>query len=90
MTIKYNDRIYDAADNGDGTFTLTPTAPAINASVDQLRREYRDLRSKAVSLLDHRDQVNAKLQALKDRRDELKALILASGVDPDVDPEPEA
>jgi hypothetical protein len=87
MTIKYNDQTYDAADNGDGTFTLTPLA--ISATVEELIREYRGIRGKAVSLLDHRDQINAKLQALKDRRDELKALVLASGVDPDVDPDPE-
>ena len=83
MTIKYNDRTYDAVDNADGTFTLTPTAPAISASVEELIVEYRALRGKAESLLDHREQVNGKLQVLKARRDELKVLIQTSGVDPD-------
>ena len=83
MTIKYNDRTYDAVDNGDGTFTLSPTAPQVNATVAQLKEEYRNIKAQAEAILHHRDSVNADLQALKARRDELKLLIQTSGIDPD-------
>lgn len=74
--MNYDD--YNITDNGDGTFTLTPkTLPAIDLAA--LKEEYQSIRDQAVTLLAHRDEVNAKLQALAARRDELKAIYQAGG-----------
>ena len=83
MAIKYEDQTFDVVDNGDGTFTLTPTAPV---SADDLIAEYRVIRDEAKRLLSRRDRFQAKaqeavaeLQALRARRDELKLLLETSG-----------
>ena len=83
MAIKYEDQTFDVVDNGDGTFTLTPTAPV---SADDLVAEYRVIRDEAKRLLSRRDRFQAKaqeavaeLQALRARRDELKLLLETSG-----------
>ena len=83
MAISYDDATFDVVDNGDGTFTLTPTAPV---SADALVAEYRVLREEAKRLLSRRDNFQAKaqeavaeLQALRARRDELKLLLETSG-----------
>ena len=83
MAIKYEDATFDVVDNGDGTFTLTPTAPV---SADDLIAEYRVIREEAKRLLSRRDNFQAKaqeavaeLQALRARRDELKLLLETSG-----------
>ena len=83
MAISYNDSTFDVTDNGDGTFTLTPTAPV---SADDLIAEYRVIREEAKRLLSRRDNFQAKaqeavaeLQALRARRDELKLLLETSG-----------
>ena len=83
MAIKYEDQSFDVVDNGDGTFTLTPTAPV---TADALIAEYRAIREEAKRLLSRRDNFQAKaqeavaeLQALRARRDELKLLLETSG-----------
>ena len=83
MAIKYEDQTFDVVDNGDGTFTLTPTAPV---SADDLIAEYRVIREEAKRLLSRRDAFQAKaqeaiaeLQVLRARRDELKLLLETSG-----------
>ena len=83
MAISYNDATFDVVDNGDGTFTLNPTAPV---SADDLVAEYRVIREEAKRLMSRRDAFQAKaqeaiaeLQALRARRDELKLLLETSG-----------
>ena len=83
MAIKYEDATFDVVDNGDGTFTLTPTAPV---SADDLIAEYRAIREEAKRLVSRRDGFQAKaqktvaeLQVLRARRDELKLLLETSG-----------
>ena len=83
MAIKYEDQDFTVVDNGDGTFTLTPTAPV---SADDLIAEYRVLREEAKRLLSRRDNFQAQaqaavaeLQALRASRDELKLLLETAG-----------
>ena len=95
MTIKYEDQDFDVTDNGDGTFTLTPTAPV---SALALRTEYRTLREDVVRLASRRvahkarlDATIAALTAVKARRDALKLLLETSGdteLDADLTPDP--
>lgn len=95
MAIKYNDATFNVTDNGDGTFTLTPTAPVVAAD---LVAEYRVLREEAKRVLSRRDHFQAQaqaavaeLQALRDRRDELKLLLETAGeTGLDADQAPEA
>lgn len=76
---------YDITDNGDGTFTLTPKAlPPIDT--EALLREYRAIRDSGIALLERRSDINAKLAVLVARRDEIRALLVASGyTNPDDD-----
>lgn len=95
MAISYNDATFDVTDNGDGTFTLTPTAPV---SADALVAEYRVIREEVKRLVSRKDVQRAKLDAtnaelvdVRARRDELKLLLETSGrtdVDEDLDPTP--
>jgi hypothetical protein len=89
MTISYNDTTFDVVDNGDGTFTLTPTAAF---TADALIAEYREIREEAKRLLAYRAKLqeqladrNARLIELRDRRDALKLLLETAGNDPDED-----
>jgi len=76
---------YDITDNGDGTFTLTPkTLPPIDTVA--LLREYRAIRDRGLALLAQRNDINAELAVLVARRDEIRALLVASGyTNPDDD-----
>jgi hypothetical protein len=82
MAITFKDSTFDVVDNGDGTFTLTPTAAT---PAEALIVEYRSLREEAKTLIAHRDQVVAKIQDLRDRRDALKLLLETAGNTPDED-----
>lgn len=72
---------FNITDNGDGTFTLTPKNASVGTKA--LVDEYRAIKAKGLALLDHRNDINDKLQALVARRDEIKAILLAAGVDGD-------
>jgi hypothetical protein len=76
-------------DNGDGTFTLTPTAAFPAAD---LIAEYRELREEAKRVIAYRlklqtqfDDYGARLTIMKDHRDELKLLLETAGETPDDD-----
>ena len=72
---------FNITSNGDGTYTLTPKDPSADTAA--LVREYRRIKQKGMALLAHRNDINAKLQELVARRDEIKAILLADGVDGD-------
>jgi hypothetical protein len=89
MTIKYNDIDFDVTDNGDGTFTLAPVGAATAA---ELVAEYRAVRGETRRAVAFKQKLvaklatqNAKLQALRAQRDDLKALLEAANAGPDDD-----
>lgn len=76
---------YDITDNGDGTFTLTPKALAPIDTV-ALLMEYRAIRDRGLALLAQRNDISAELGILVARRDEIRAILVASGyANPDDD-----
>jgi hypothetical protein len=76
---------YDITDNGDGTFTLTPKVP-LTIDIAALLAEYRAIRDQGKALLAQRNDINATLTLLVARRDEIRAILVASGyTDPDDD-----
>jgi len=93
VSITYNETTFDVVDNGDGTFTLTPTAAF---SADVLIAEYRELREEAKQLIAYKQRLqeqltdrNARIVELRDRRDALKLLLETAGNTPDDDIETE-
>ena len=83
MSITYEDQAFDVVDNGDGTFTLTPTAPV---SAADLIAEYRTIREDVKRLVSRREHQQAvvastvaEIQALRSKRDELKLLLETAG-----------
>lgn len=91
MTIKYNDIDFNVVDNGDGTFTLDPasvsSAADLVAAYRAVRNETRHAVGYKQKLVDKLATQNAKLQALRAERDDLKALLEAAGAGPDSDEE---
>lgn len=90
--ITYKDLEFNVVDNGDGTFTLTPTSPATSA---ELLAEYRALRQEVRRLVELKQNrqdklaaVNALLEDARARRDEIKVLLENAGEEPDGDETP--
>ena len=76
---------YDITDNGDGTFTLTPKV-ALTIDTAALITEYRAIRDQGVALLTQRNDINGQLAPMVARRDEIRAILVASGyTNPDDD-----
>lgn len=73
---------YDVTDNGDGTFSV------VFATIDTaaLITEYRAIRDRGLKVLARRNDFNTELATLVARRDDIRAILVASGVvDPDND-----
>ena len=79
---------FNITSNGDGTYTLTPKNGT--AQADALVAEYRAIKARGENLLAKRARINAELTELVARRDELKAILLGDGVDPEPVPDPTA
>jgi hypothetical protein len=89
MSITYNNITFDVVDNGDGTFTLTPTRPA---TAVELIAEYRQIRDEGLGIVAYRLKLQTQyvdfgdqLAALITRRDEIKTLLEGAGENPDGD-----
>lgn len=93
MSIRYNNMDFNVTDNGDGTFTLAPVAAATQA---ELLAAYRAARGEVRRAVAYRQKLQAKVAEkvaeiviLRAKRDDLNLLLVAAGVEPDSDLEPE-